>query len=70
MRRILVEQARRKGRVRHGGGRRRVDLLEAEVAVAPSDDEQILLLDEALTAVWLPLGRRQRSWSSCASSPV
>jgi len=40
---------RRKGRVRHGGGRRRVDLLEAEVAVAPSDDEQILLLDEALT---------------------
>ena len=36
MRRILVEQARRKGRVRHGGGRRRVDLLD-EVA-APSDE--------------------------------
>src|SRR5436190_15487171 len=49
MRRILVENARKKGRVRHGGGRRRVDLLDAEVAVAPSDDEQILLLDEALT---------------------
>jgi RNA polymerase sigma factor (TIGR02999 family) len=49
MRRILVEQARRKGRIRHGGGLRRVDLLEAEVAVAPSDHEQILLLDEALT---------------------
>jgi RNA polymerase sigma factor (TIGR02999 family) len=48
MRRILVEQARRKGRVRHGGGLRRVDLLDAEVAAAPSDDEQILLLDESL----------------------
>jgi RNA polymerase sigma factor (TIGR02999 family) len=47
MRRILVENARRKGRVRHGGGLRRVDLLDA--AVAPTDDEQILLLDEALT---------------------
>src|SRR5688500_741919 len=29
MRRILVEAARRKGRLRHGGGRRRVDLDEA-----------------------------------------
>jgi RNA polymerase sigma factor (TIGR02999 family) len=48
MRRIVVEQARRKGRVRHGGGLRRADLLDMEVA-APSDDEQILLLDEALT---------------------
>jgi RNA polymerase sigma factor (TIGR02999 family) len=48
MRRILVEAARRKSRVRHGGPLRRVDLLDAEVA-APTDDEQILLLDEALT---------------------
>jgi RNA polymerase sigma factor (TIGR02999 family) len=48
MRRILVEQARRKGRIRHGGGLRRADLLDAEVA-SSSDDEQILLLDEALT---------------------
>src|SRR5262249_28697338 len=48
MRRILVENARRKGRERHGGGHQRVDLLEDEVAV-PADDEQVLLLDEALT---------------------
>ena len=48
MRRILVEQSRRKGRLRHGGGLRRVDLLDADVA-APADDEQLLLLDEALT---------------------
>jgi RNA polymerase sigma factor (TIGR02999 family) len=48
MRRILVERARRKGRVRHGGGLRRVDLLDADAA-APTEDEQVLLLDEALT---------------------
>src|SRR5262249_23287532 len=47
MRRILVERARRKGRIRHGGGLQRADLPDVEVA-APSDDEQILLLDEAL----------------------
>jgi RNA polymerase sigma factor (TIGR02999 family) len=47
MRRILVERARHKARLRHGGGRRRVDLLEAEVA-APTDDAQVLLLDDAL----------------------
>jgi RNA polymerase sigma factor (TIGR02999 family) len=48
MRRILVEAARRKGRIRHGGGLRRADWLDAEVADS-SDDEQVLLLDEALT---------------------
>jgi RNA polymerase sigma factor (TIGR02999 family) len=48
MRRILVENARRKGRVRHGGGRRRVDLDEAVSAgLEPSGD--LLDLDEALT---------------------
>jgi RNA polymerase sigma factor (TIGR02999 family) len=49
MRRILVEAARRKGRVRHGGGLRRADLLDAEVACTTADDEQVLHLDEALT---------------------
>jgi RNA polymerase sigma factor (TIGR02999 family) len=48
MRRILVEQARRKQRARHGGGLQRVDLLDAEVAAAPGDD-RIVLLDDALT---------------------
>jgi RNA polymerase sigma factor (TIGR02999 family) len=48
MRRILVERARYKGRIRHGGGRRRMNLLDAEVP-APTDDEQVLLLDESLT---------------------
>ena len=48
MRRILIEQARRKRRQRHGGELRRVDLLDAELAVTPEAD-QIVLLDEALT---------------------
>ncbi len=48
MRRILIEQARAKKRQRHGGGLRRLELLDQEAAV-PADDGQILLLDEALT---------------------
>ena len=47
MRRILVEQARRKIRVRHGGGQARVDLLESEIA-APMPAEDLIALDEAL----------------------
>jgi RNA polymerase sigma factor (TIGR02999 family) len=48
MRRILVEQARRKGRSKHGGGHRRVALDEAlNVAETPADD--LVALDEALT---------------------
>lgn len=48
MRRILVEKARRKGRIRHGGGFRRADLPDLEAATSANHD-QILLLDEALT---------------------
>jgi RNA polymerase sigma factor (TIGR02999 family) len=47
MRRILVEGARRRMREKHGGGRRRVDLDEESLA-APSRDEKLLALDEAL----------------------
>jgi RNA polymerase sigma factor (TIGR02999 family) len=48
MRRILVDKARRKGRIRHGHGLQRLNLVDAEVP-APTDDEQIVLLDDALT---------------------
>src|SRR5262245_28573297 len=48
MRRILVEQARHKGRVRHGGGRKRVELDDV-CPVAEAPDTDILALDEALT---------------------
>jgi RNA polymerase sigma factor (TIGR02999 family) len=46
MRRILVEAARRKGRLRHGGGRQRVELAEDLAAERP--DEDVLAIDEAL----------------------
>jgi RNA polymerase sigma factor (TIGR02999 family) len=48
MRRILVEAARRKRAVRHGGGRRRVELDEA-AAVTDEPGDKLLDLDEALT---------------------
>jgi RNA polymerase sigma factor (TIGR02999 family) len=47
MRRILVENARRKRRVRHGGGRRRIDLDDVQLT-AEAADESLLALDEAL----------------------
>jgi RNA polymerase sigma factor (TIGR02999 family) len=48
MRRILVENARRKRRLKRGGDQQRVDLDDvAIVAAGPSDD--VLALDEALT---------------------
>jgi RNA polymerase sigma factor (TIGR02999 family) len=46
MRRILVEAARRKGRLKHGGDLRRVDFTDAP-ALPPADD--VLALDEALS---------------------
>jgi RNA polymerase sigma factor (TIGR02999 family) len=48
MRRILVDSARRKARVKHGGEMERVDLDAADVPVRPPAEE-ILALDEALT---------------------
>ncbi len=48
MRRILVENARRKKRLKRGGDRQRVELNDATLSIeAPSDD--IVALDEALT---------------------
>jgi RNA polymerase sigma factor (TIGR02999 family) len=48
MRRILVENARRKRRLKRGGDRARVPLEEAEL-LAPEPREDVLALDEALT---------------------
>ncbi len=47
MRRILVENARRKRRLKHGGDWQRVHLTTLDVAIT-SDDQQLLALDEAL----------------------
>ncbi len=46
MRRILVEQARRKGRRKHGGGRARE--ADEQAIAAPERPERLLALDEAL----------------------
>jgi RNA polymerase sigma factor (TIGR02999 family) len=48
MRRILVENARRKRRLKHGGGLVRQPLEEAEL-LAPQPREDLLALDAALT---------------------
>jgi RNA polymerase sigma factor (TIGR02999 family) len=48
MRRILVENARRKKRLKHGGNLERVDMENVELA-APLPDDDLLALDEALT---------------------
>jgi RNA polymerase sigma factor (TIGR02999 family) len=47
MRRILIERARRKKRVRHGGGRQRVDL-ESQLCVSDADDDRLLEVNDAL----------------------
>jgi RNA polymerase sigma factor (TIGR02999 family) len=49
MRRILIENARRKARQRHGGGRRRVSLGERPALERTPED--LLSLDEALTGL-------------------
>jgi RNA polymerase sigma factor (TIGR02999 family) len=47
MRRILIENARRKAAVRHGGGKERVELTEFDLTT-PEDDEQLLAVNDAL----------------------
>ena len=47
MRQILVDRARRKAAVRHGGGLQRLDLDNVVIA-AETTDENILLMSEAL----------------------
>src|SRR4051794_17439356 len=50
MRRILIENARRKRAEKRGGGRTRVDLDEADL-VTRSEPDELLDLDDALTAL-------------------
>jgi len=58
MRRILVEQARRKARHKHGGGRKRLDADGIDIPIEmPAED--VLALDEALERL------RQRDKRKC-----
>src|SRR5262249_29685714 len=47
MRRILIDQARRKDRVRHGGGRARIDLENLQIEAEETGND-LVALDEAL----------------------
>ena len=47
MRRILVEHARRKAALKHGGGQQRLNIDDLDIAQA-SPDEKILLIDSVL----------------------
>jgi RNA polymerase sigma factor (TIGR02999 family) len=48
MRHILVDRARRKRRGKHGGDRKRIDLVD-NAAACPTAADELLALDEALT---------------------
>jgi RNA polymerase sigma factor (TIGR02999 family) len=50
MRRILIENARRKARYRHGGGQQRLNIEGVELA-QPTPDEKLLMVDDALAAM-------------------
>ena len=47
MRRILIERARHKSRIKHGGGQARLNIEDLELAQCTADDK-VLLVDEAL----------------------
>lgn len=47
MRRILIESARRKRALRHGGNQQRLDIDKLEIA-APTPDEELLAISDAL----------------------
>lgn len=48
MRRILVERARHRKRLKHGGGRQRVDLHSSAAATDGGDGTDLIALDEAM----------------------
>jgi RNA polymerase sigma factor (TIGR02999 family) len=48
MRRILIDRARRKRAVRHGGVQQRVDFQDVDLASSTNDDDQLLAVSEAL----------------------
>lgn len=48
MRRILIDRARRRGRVRRGGGQRPLNLDDVDEPAAAADAEHVLAVNEAL----------------------
>jgi RNA polymerase sigma factor (TIGR02999 family) len=66
MRRILVEQARRKKRLRQGGAWHRRELGD-DLLATPGPAAEVLAVDEALEQ---PATRPRPSWSSSSTLPV
>lgn len=64
MRRILIEKARRKARIKHGGGQARVDIADIELAETTPDDNvlqgRVLLGDKMESAREYVVGTRDR----------
>jgi RNA polymerase sigma factor (TIGR02999 family) len=48
MRRILIDRARQRRALRHGGGQEQVNLDDVELAAPAADDDQLLAVHEAL----------------------
>ena len=48
MRRILIDNARRKRALRHGGGQQRIDLQQVDLPSAEAQDDQLLAVNDAL----------------------
>ena len=48
MRRILIERARQRNSLKHGGDRERIELDQSEPVILPLDCDDILGLEEAL----------------------
>ena len=67
MRRILVDRARRRKAIRHGGGRNRVPLDQANPQ-APDADDKLLALDEALAKFAARDPEQGPNWCSSAAS--
>jgi len=53
MRRILVENARRKNRLKHGGDRQRIELCDGDLAVSVDAPDELLAVDAALAKLIL-----------------
>lgn len=53
MRHILIDRARQRGTVRHGGDRQRIDIEQIDIPIDTEDDERLLAIDAALDKLTL-----------------
>ena len=53
MRHILIDRARQRGTVRHGGDRQRIDIEQIDIPIETQDDERLLAIDAALDKLTL-----------------